>query len=94
MPSIDTENGSVTPAMALSPLSVVKPLMSSGLCAVEACNAIAPSGSACTDQPSSGRLSSRILPLKVSGNAVAPAPPAPWKPMVAAWPFAMCPELP
>ena len=48
-------------------------------------------GSGDTDQPDSGRLSSRILPLKVSGYAVADAPPAPWKPMVAACPLA--PEL-
>ena len=67
MPSIVTENRSVTPAMALSPLSVVNPLMSFGLYCVEACSTIAPSGSAWTDQPSSGRSSPRILPLKVSG---------------------------
>ena len=45
-------------------------------------------GSGDTDQPASGRLSSRILPLKVSGYAVADAPPAPWKPMVALCPLA------
>ena len=45
-------------------------------------------GSGDTDQPDSGRLSSRILPLKVSGYAVADAPPAPWKPIVAACPLA------
>src|SRR5206468_4881579 len=41
-----------------------------------------------TDQPAFGRLSSRILPLNVSGYAVADAPPAPWKPIVALCPFA------
>src|SRR5205823_4125042 len=41
-----------------------------------------------TDQPAFGRLSSRIFPLNVSGYAVADAPPAPWKPMVALCPFA------
>src|SRR5436309_8140384 len=35
---------SVTPAMALSPLSIVNPLMSFGLYAVEACSTIAPRG--------------------------------------------------
>ena len=67
MPSIVTEKGRVTPAVVLSPLSVVNPLMSFGLWAVEACSTIAPSGSAWTDQPSSGRSSSRILPFSVSG---------------------------
>ena len=45
-------------------------------------------GSGDTDQPLFGRLSSRILPLKVSGYAVAVAPPAPWKPIVAVCPLA------
>src|SRR5437867_5928453 len=45
-------------------------------------------GSGDTDQPASGRLSSRIMPLNVSGYAAAEAPPAPWKPMVALWPLA------
>ena len=86
--------------MALSPVSVVKAgvstPMSSGLHAISAAIVATPRSDRPTsiDHPSSGRLSSRILPLKVSGNAVAPAPPAPWKPMVAACPFAMCPELP
>src|SRR5438094_8050272 len=68
--SIVSENGGVTPAMALSPLSIVNPLMSFGLYAVEACSTIAPRGSAWTDQPSSGRSSSSTFPLQVSGRAV------------------------
>src|SRR5206468_5669399 len=48
-------------------------------------------GSGLTDQPASGRLSSRILPLNVSGYAFAEPPPAPWKPIVALCPLA--PEL-
>ena len=48
-------------------------------------------GNGASDQPESGRLSSRILPLNVSG--VADAPPALWKPIVAFWPFEfpLCP---
>src|SRR5205823_5184552 len=46
-------------------------------------------GSGDTDQPLFGRLSSRILPLKVSGYPVPDDPPALWKPMVALCPLAL-----
>ena len=85
-------NGSVTFCVALSPLSVcrpgmVVPSMSSGLNAVIACSEYAPFAFGWTEKPSrSGSLSSKILPLQVSGWLAADAPPAPWKPIVAVWP--------
>jgi hypothetical protein len=88
MPSITTVNGSVTPAIALSPVSDVKPEMSSGLNSWSACSETSFVACACAAQPSTGRLSSRILPLKVSGYGIADPPPAPWNPMVALWPLA------
>src|SRR5262245_19017699 len=66
-PWIFVVNGRVTLAELLSPLSAVKPLISSGLNAINAWSDMAPPERGCTDQPSSGRLSSRILPLQVSG---------------------------
>jgi len=82
----------VSVAVLSSPLSVVKPVMSSGLCAMIACSDIAPDAFGCTDHDSSDWLSSMTLPLQVIGYAAALEPPAPWKPIVAAWPFAF--ELP
>ena len=90
MPSTVTENGKVTPAIELSPLSVVNPEMSSGLNCISACTMVDLLGRGCTEKPSvSCRLSSRIFPLNTSGYAAALAPPAPWKPIVALWPLAL-----
>src|SRR5262245_4425974 len=92
-PSIVMLNGIVAVCTTSSPLNCCRPgmlptLMSSGL------NASTPWGDIATafgwiDQPSFvSSLSSRIFPLQVSGYAFDEPPPAPWKPIVAAWPFA------
>jgi hypothetical protein len=74
-----TEKGSVTPTWLSSPVSVAKPVMSSGLCAINAESTTLPARPTSTDQPSFGRLSSSTLPLHVMGcTVVADPPPAPW----------------